>query len=238
VWARHGKAQAINAGDLLLMTPQLALDQLDVSAEIKWRIHRCLTQRATDTVRGQSAEMELLSSRSFDRTIYERVVEAKTGALISLPVEAVAILAEWNQTEIDALASVFRTIGRLFQMQDDVLDLYGQKGRANRGNDLREGKVSVLVVDHMKLNPDDRSALIRVLEEPRDATSAEDVSFWIERFVERGTLSAVLADIKATSERVLEQPALRRLPGLYAVTDSLVERMLAPIGHLFPERKL
>ena len=52
-WVRHGQAQAINAGDLLLMLP-LALSQLQTSDSVRWQLSWRLADQAASIVRGQS----------------------------------------------------------------------------------------------------------------------------------------------------------------------------------------
>ena len=90
-WVRHGVPQAINAGDLLLMLPFLAVT-FDAALEpaVQAGLSRGLAEHAARTVRGQSEEMDLLGGAHLDRVPYLRAVRGKTGGLFALPVEGAA----------------------------------------------------------------------------------------------------------------------------------------------------
>ena len=231
-WARHGAAQAINAGDLLLMLPFLAVARLDAPAEHRAALSAALAAHAAATVRGQSAELRLAGAARLDWAAYLAAVEGKTGALFQLPVEGAALLAGRSGQEARALAAAFRGVGVLFQLQDDVLDLYGEKGRGAPGSDLREGKVSALVVEHLRLHPREAPWLRALLAMPRDCTPAGEVERAMERFRAGGALGGVLARINAQAWEVADAPALQREPSLRDLAWELVCVALAPIGHL------
>lgn len=229
VWAKHGAAQAINAGDMLLMVPNIIVDRLSVDDATRWQIARRITERALQTVQAQARELEMLPARIFTQLDYDQVIDGKTGSLMALPVELAALHANRDPFETERLKRVFRGLGRLFQIQDDVLDLYGDKGRERVGNDLREGKVSALVVAHVAANPGDEDALVETLDCPRCETSDEQVLYWTRRFIERGTRCAVIAELEQTAADLLAEPALCGHPRLLGIAESLVARTLAPI---------
>lgn len=224
-WVRHGAAQAVNAGDLLLMLPFLALDAVEAEGEVRWLLARAVARRAEATVRGQSLELDLLGGRRTDWETWQRATEGKTGALLALPVEGAALIAGLSIDAAVRFGQEFVRLGVLFQLADDVLDLYGDKGRNERGSDLREGKVSALVVEHLRLHPEDTPWLLGVLDAPRDATSAADVATAIERFRSGGALAAVLARYASLEAQVLGAPILRAVPDLYAVARELCSQI-------------
>lgn len=231
-WAVHGAAQAINAGDLLLMLPFLALEHLPALPERRWALAAATARQAATTVRGQTTELALSARRAATWTEYRAAVEGKTGALFGLPVEGAAILAGMDATGAAALAAPFRGIGVLFQLQDDVLDLYGEKGRERPGSDLREGKVSALVVEHLALHPGDGAWLCALLALPRAETPDDEVHRAMERFRAGGTLERVLARIDREARAVAHAPALAGEPALRALADELVRVALAPVAHV------
>lgn len=234
VWVRHGEAQAINAGDLMLMLPYTTVDYLDVEAATKWELSRALARRAEETVRGQSLEMTLLSSGRWDWPSYDAAATGKTSALMTLPVHGAALLAGRTPQESETLANCFRDLGLLFQMQDDVVDLYGQKGRDKVGGDIREGRVSALVVQHLSQRPRDVEWLGPMLGRSRAETSDQDVERVSDIFRE-SALPGVLLRILQTRDRVLNSPTLARERGLHAVAQNLCRLSLAPIRGLLNE---
>ena len=232
VWARHGVAQAINTGDLLLMLPWLAVAEIPAPEKLRFRLSQAVANRAARTVRGQVDELELLASRKLDRGSYLRASLGKTGHLLALPVEGAALLGGRSVPTARSLAAPFEDLGLLFQLQDDLVDLYGDKGRDAPGADLREGKVSALVVAHMELVPEDREWLLRILDAPREGTSAADVLEVTRRFRSGGALAAVLAWIDALAARVHDAPELTDHPALRALARNMVQLVLGPIFHL------
>lgn len=235
VWSRHGINQAINVGDLLLMLPYRALEHLDVDDAVKWSLASALASYAEDVVRGQSEEMGLLPHCRFDWDGYQAAAEGKTAALFSLPVYGGARIAQRSHDEAAALANEMRPLGLLFQIADDVLDLFGDKGREARGADLREGKVSALVSEHLRLHPRDGDWLIPLLTCPREETPERLVVHAIDRFRHGGALAAVWQRIETIEARIHESPVLRETPKLQVAAADLLHRALRPIAHTGPK---
>ena len=233
-WVRHGLSQAINAGDLMLMLPYSVLEHLWVGDGLKWRLSLVLAQNAERIVRGQATELDLLTHGKLDWDSYASASEGKTAALFGLPVEGAALLAGMDHHAARQLAEPFRRIGVLFQIQDDVLDLYGDKGRDVIGSDIYEGKVSALVVEHLRLHPGDREWLTGLLAAPRSDTPLEEVERAIAAFREGGALDAVWDRMAAIEHEVDAWPSLRRERRLHAVATALVARAVAPIAHTAP----
>ncbi len=231
-WVRHGTAQAINAGDLLLMLPFLALSRSDTDDAVRWHLSRTLADQAARTVRGQVEELDMLPGRHMSREAYLRAVSAKTGGLFALPVEGAALIAGWSADDSAELAQEFMALGVLFQLQDDVLDLYGDKGRDAAGSDIREGKVSALVVEHLVLVPEDTDWLVDLLETPRDQTDPAAVRDAIARFASSGALDSVLHQIMDLEQTLRGSRVLRRAPLLHRVALEISQLALAPIQHL------
>jgi geranylgeranyl pyrophosphate synthase len=225
LWAKHGTAQAINAGDLMLMLPYLALARLP--SALAAELTAALASAAVATVRGQMAELDLLGHERLDWASYRSAIAGKTGALVALPVRGAAIIAGHPSGE--ELADVFAELGVLFQLQDDVLDLYGDKGRERPASDLFEGKVSALVVAHLERRPRDRGWLLELLRAPREATPAREVRRAIAAVIDSGALAATLARIDELASRARQSPLLAEVPPLRRVALELLELALRPI---------
>lgn len=233
VWVRHGTPQAINAGDLLLMLPFIALEHIDVSGEKRWSLAQAIARRAEDTVRGQSLEMSLFTSCRWDWRSYEEASTGKTSALMALPVHGALLLADRTPVLAKELSDGFNALGLLYQMQDDVVDLYGNKGREAPGGDIRRGRVSALVVEHLTRRPEDVKWLCPILGKPREETTDGDVRAVSARFSESGALEGVLTRLKEVERSILEAPAFTREPELGRLAQQIAQRSLAPIKELF-----
>lgn len=230
LWARHGQAQAINAGDLLLMMPTLALTHLQAEPGVRWLLAECVARNAAETARGQSDEIALRRNQDTRRDAYLRAATGKTAGLFGMPVEGAALLAGLPVSEALRLAKPFRQLGLLYQVQDDVVDLFGDKGRGHRGADIAEGKVSALVVAHLEQHPDDAAWLHAILSRGRHETTLDDIAAVTKRFEEGGALDAVLRLIQELVAEV--RGGLPDQPMLRAVCDGLLERILRPLDSL------
>jgi geranylgeranyl pyrophosphate synthase len=224
-WVRHGIPQAINAGDLMLMLPFLALGDLQVDGDVRWQLTAALARAAEATVRGQSLEMDLLAARRLGWDDWLRAAEGKTGALLGVPVEGAALLAGLDARTAQRFGAAFAQLGVLYQLQDDLIDLTDHKGRGRRGSDLAEGKVSAVVVEHLLRHPGDTDALVALLAAPREATRQADIDAMIQRFYDGGAVEGVHARVRRTSERVVGSPMLRAVPDLHHVAMELVALM-------------
>ena len=203
-WAKHGIGQALNAGDLMLMLPTLAVANLEILAAQKWQLAERIAQRSAATVHGQCLEMDLLNQERLDWSSYLTATAGKTGQLLALPVEGAAIVAGISPEQASAIADAFVEIGVIYQLQDDSRDLLTTKGRGERGCDLREGKVSALVVAHAELHPEDQGWLIDLLKTPRQETPIERIDEAIERFKNRGAFTRVQDEISTRAQQLLD----------------------------------
>jgi geranylgeranyl pyrophosphate synthase len=232
VWREHGMPQAINAGDLLLLLPILAVGEVDAPAAVRELLCMAMARHGCAVIRGQAFELAMAQRGAVSWNEYEQTVVGKTSGLFELPVEGGALLAGISPEGAAEISAAFRPLGVLFQMQDDLLDLYGDKGRAAPGSDIREGKISALVVEHLALHPADTEWLLRVLGMSREETPDEEVIRVIHRFRDNGALAAVARRIEATAAEVRSAPALARHPPLAALAERLIEKVLAPVRHV------
>jgi len=229
VWAAHGAEQAINVGDLMLMLPFLAVEEIE-DPQVGWALSRCLARHATEIVRGQSEELSLLGTRRFDWDSYVGAATGKTSGLFTLPVTGAALIAGRAPGVADDLGEAFGRLGLVYQIVDDVVDLYGDKGRDKRACDLYEGKVSALVAAHLERAPADESWLAALLETPREETPEALVAEAIERFRASGALGWVLGHVEQLVDETRVSPALVAEPALHAVAMGLADLARAPVS--------
>lgn len=231
-WARYGVAQAINVGDLGLMLPFAIVSDMAVTPDVRAGLMSLLAQHGIRAAEGQTLTLTMLSNRQFDFDTYSRCIEGTTGAFFALPIEGAALLAGFSPSDARALAAGFLQLGTLYQLQDDVLDLYGLKGRELPGGDLRAGKVSALVIEHLERCPEDAKWLVPLLELPRDRTAMSQVELAADRFRASGTLRACLARIDTLAEDIAHDEFLFGCPALRDVALSCLALAMQPIEPL------
>ena len=120
-------------------------------------------------------------------------------------------------------------------MTDDVLDLFGNKGRSEVGTDLKEGKISALVAQHLELHPGDSEELLALLKTPREQTSDAAVEDMIERFRSGGALLKVCENILKIHREACGAEIVQENEGVKDLMETLTAVILSPVEHVFKE---
>ena len=242
VWVRHGEPRAINLGDAMFYYAVLLTARLDVSDSVRQGVARRLLVESLRVIDGQDREFlmrerSLSGARLPDEAEYTAMVEGKTSGLFALPMAGAAALCGADQAVVDGLTEAARHLGVLFQIQDDVLDLYGDKGRGLRGSDIAEGKRSVLVVHGLAVAAgEDRVRLVRVLDLPRDQTTPAHIDEVIALLERLGSLEHALDEIARRRALAAAAPGLEGSAALVELVESLGDLFLAPIRPLIEQR--
>ncbi|HWK77622.1 polyprenyl synthetase family protein [Microbacterium sp.] len=146
VW---GEASSILAGDLMLTTAHSIIARLDVDAERRHAMLDALEDAVHESAAGEHSDVWLsLHLEPSGPEDVLRMVERKTAAYsFQAPLVLAAILAGASASAIVELTGIARRIGVIYQLQDDVLGLFGDEERTGKStlSDLREGKETLLV---------------------------------------------------------------------------------------------
>ncbi len=239
VWSRYGEAQAINLGDAMYFYSLLALDRLDIEVQQRWQLAQLLLQSTTRVIDGQVREFQLQNLPAPTPADYIHMVQRKTSALFALPMVGSATLCQASPAVRAALAEAAEHLGIVFQLQDDLLDLFGNKGRNETGSDIAEGKVSALVVHSLELaSEDDSTRLTDILSKPRQETTAADIS-WATALVEQcGAKSTALDEIRSREAAVSTLEGLAEVPAVHSLVTHLTRAFIDPISHLFTGKEV
>jgi geranylgeranyl pyrophosphate synthase len=231
VWKKYGMAQAINLGDAMIAYTILFMQRLEVPAELRERATSRVLLEMLRVIAGQVQELELKSRTDVSLEDYMRMVEGKTARLFSLPMSGAALLSGASEEVQQGLIEAASHIGVLFQIQDDILDIYGVKGRDASGSDISEGKRSVLVVHCLeRIGAQDAKWLQGILDKPRNSTNAEDIAGVAAMFERSGSLSFALEELARRRTAALEVRSLARYPVLLKVLGEACDIFLQPMG--------
>lgn len=234
VWAQFSPAQALNLGDALFhhalaLTAGLELPPARCLALVERQLAATLA-----VIDGQAREYAFRAAGPPALADYVAMVERKTAALFALPLAGAAELADAPPKTVAALAEAARPLGVLFQIQDDLLDLYGDKGRAAPAGDIREGKYSLPVVFTLeRATPADRRALLDLLHAPPDAPLGPRADAARALFAAYGAPAFAFAEMsrrRAAALATLEAAAVPQ--PLVALVADLAEAFLLPIAPL------
>jgi geranylgeranyl pyrophosphate synthase len=160
------------------------------------------------------------------REDYFRRIGAKTASLCAAATEMAGILAEADESQIEALRRFGWELGTAFQIVDDVLDLMGDEAQMGKpaGSDLRQGLVTLPVICYLERGGDDAIISVVLTGQPDEAR----VEAAVEAVRASGGVEAAVAEARIHIEWAYE--ALASLPDndarrtLQALAEYVVER--------------
>jgi geranylgeranyl pyrophosphate synthase len=186
LWVRYGVGHAVNVGDYMLAVACRAVLRSPVPDEARVRLLAAFTDAYEFTCRGQALDMSDRGRDDLTVEDYLRTVTLKTGRYLALGMVGGAIVAGLPADAVRAIEGLGETMGPAFQIRDDVIDLTAGKGRGGVvGNDVREGKPSILYAHALSAAPPaDRRRLVEVMRKARADTTEDDVA-WVRALYER-----------------------------------------------------
>ena len=236
VWARFGEPQAINLGDAMFYWTLLLVQRLDGPPTLREAVAQRVLLETLRVIDGQEQEFAL-KGRPASLEGYFAMVEGKTSGLFALPMAGAALFCRAPAAVVRDLAEAARHMGVLFQIQDDVLDLFGSKGRDMVGTDIAEGKRSALVVHALCTLPPQRTAWLEaVLEAPREATSPEQIAEAIQLLEACGALDFAITEVTRRRDAAVSVPSVAASPALTQLVAGMCTVFLAPIQPMLERR--
>lgn len=155
-WVKWGAPMAINAGDALFVISNQAISDLKENhpAEVVLRAAEILQNTCLDLTRGQFMDMSYEERTDLTTDDYWPMIAGKTGALLSASCHIGSILGGADEEKQDAYKSFGQYLGLAFQVQDDILGIWGNETVTGKSvaSDLVEGKNSLPVLAGLSAN--------------------------------------------------------------------------------------
>jgi geranylgeranyl diphosphate synthase type I len=151
LWTVYGVPQAINAGDTLFTLSRMALHrltELGFSDTKVLALMRLYDETCLALCEGQF--MDIWSAEHDDRLsvdFYFDMIGRKTAALIAASVQAGALLATDDEAVIDAYRGFGWALGMAFQLNDDLLGIWGdEQSTGKEPSDLAKHKKTLPLI--------------------------------------------------------------------------------------------
>lgn len=244
-----GNSVAILLGDLAHTWAVELATRAALSGTPRPEIARCFSAMSQEVIGGQYLEMLVAQRRgappatpspddTMDRpaTLAQereeeltRVLRLKSGCYTAeRPIQLGALLAGVSGDRLAELSRYGMAIGEAFQLQDDLLGMFGDAGTVGKpvGADLREGKFTFLIHHALSTaSPEQRRLLEHALGNPE--LGDEEVR-QVQRALEE-------TGARGTVERMVEERLQAALQSLERLDDSRsdMEPALQPEGRLF-----
>jgi geranylgeranyl diphosphate synthase, type I len=153
LWSIWGVPQAINAGDALFTLAYQALINLGsqnppLPANRVIKALERYTHATLLITEGQCRDIAFETQQEVSESDYLAMVEGKTAALIGLASELGGIIAGVSEEKRDRLHAFGIALGKAFQMQDDLLGLWGDPDRTGKpvGSDILKHKKTLPII--------------------------------------------------------------------------------------------
>lgn len=195
----YGSELAVNAGDGLhiLMWKMLRDNEKVIGSTLAFRIIDEFYQMLSRTVIGQTVEIKWTKENKTDLTDEDIlfVIESKTVYYtIAGPMRLGAILAGATYQQLETIYEFAQSLGRCFQIKDDLLDLTsdfaGQKRQI--GNDIYEGKRTIMLMHLFRFAQNtDKRRLELIMQKPRLEKTRKEVEWVIQKMQKYGSLDYV-----------------------------------------------
>ena len=229
-----GLGLAINAGDLALSQVTgtvLQDDRLDDATKV--RVLGELVRMTTRTIEGQALDIGWARDARWDisEDDYLAMASHKTAYYsVAVPLACGAIIGGGTDEQVEALRSFGMATGLAFQLQDDLLNLVGDKESVAKDFrcDITEGKRTLMVV-HALANPQVNDELRGILS--AHTTDPELLARAVELMEQAGSIAHArelsLKLVREAKEALapveLAQPAKNLL---FSMADFFIERIV------------
>jgi geranylgeranyl pyrophosphate synthase len=183
---QYGVPLAVNVGDAMnAMSVRLLMTNLArLGPELSARIFDEFDHMSIETIEGQAMELGWIRDNDCGTSEedYLLMVLKKTGWYSFIhPARIGALIAQPERSDLDAFNRFGYYLGTAFQIQDDVLNLTGDRRQYGKeiGGDLLEGKRTLILAHLLKnANSQDKARLKTFLAKPRAQRLPREVS-WI-----------------------------------------------------------
>ncbi len=142
---------AILSGDVMLIYAYKLL--LDLPDDIIVMANRVFTKMAEEVCVGQQMDMDFETADDVEIMDYLKMIELKTSVLIGASLQLGGIIAGLDESDAFHLYEYGKNIGIAFQIQDDLLDTFGNAETFGKkiGGDILNNKKTYLYLKSMQL---------------------------------------------------------------------------------------
>ncbi|MBO7186119.1 MAG: polyprenyl synthetase family protein [Alistipes sp.] len=175
VFARWGGNVALLSGDAMLITAYKHLAR--VAAPVLPRVMQLFGDMALEVCEGQQYDMDFEHKAEVSVEEYMLMIERKTSALLSGSAMIGATMAGAADEDIKKIYRFATELGLAFQLQDDMLDSYGDEALGKKiGGDILEGKQTYLMVQAMNRATEAQREVLRTTHLRDDLTAEQKIA--------------------------------------------------------------
>ncbi len=166
IYKKWNMPVAILCGDLMMIK---SIDLLAQTQNTNLAILiQVFNDAAAKVCEGQQIDMNFETRTDVSHDEYIHMITLKTAVLLGAALEVGAIIGGANEIEAKHLYNFGKNIGIAFQIQDDILDSFGEGHQVGKliGGDIAANKKTLLLIELMAVvHKDDKALLNQLLSE-------------------------------------------------------------------------
>ena len=143
--AKFGNHLSVLWGDFLFISALNIFQQTE-----KDYLLRSILKTAKLMVEGQILEVENTFNYKIDLNTYYTIIEKKTSSLFAHIGEIVSMSNDKSSSRLEEFNDFGLNFGFMFQIKDDLLDIFSENSGKDRFRDLKEGKITYPVILYLQ----------------------------------------------------------------------------------------
>ena len=158
---------AILSGDTMLVQSYSLLSDLELN--IQANVYKVFSDTAKQVCEGQQLDMDFEQIQELEISEYIEMIKKKTSVLLAASFQIGALIANASIEDTSLMYQFGLNIGIAFQLQDDMLDLYGDQSKFGKktGGDIISNKKTYLFLKSLSLaNSQQEKTLIELFSNP------------------------------------------------------------------------
>lgn len=228
VHVKWNENTAILSGDQMLIEAYKLLS--DVPSDKLPKVLRLFNKMATEICEGQQYDVDFESMEHVTKDEYLMMIRLKTSVLLATALQIGAYIADADEQAQEALYQFGINIGLAFQIQDDILDVWGDPKTFGKavGGDISCNKKTFVYLEAMR----------------RLGDEAKNLEQWYSQVLEDNTekIAAVKAifeqlGVREACEAVVEDYTQKALAILDTLPQNVASDQLRHLAHKLHTRK-
>ena len=151
VYKKWNTNRAILSGDMMMILASKYVSKVDTS--LLKDVLGAFNKAAGEVCEGQQYDMNFETAQHISIRDYLKMIRLKTAVLLAASLEIGAIIAGAGNENINKIYKFGENIGLAFQLQDDLLDVYGKQEKFGKktGGDIVANKKTYLYLKAFEL---------------------------------------------------------------------------------------
>jgi geranylgeranyl diphosphate synthase type II len=159
---------AILSGDVLLVKAYDYLASYD--AETFQQLFLAFNKAAVEVCEGQQLDMDFEQLPEVSESEYLEMIRLKTSVLLGCALQMGGIVGGAAQKDVQLLYEFGEQLGLAFQIQDDILDLFGESAQVGKqiGGDVLANKKTLLSISAKRAANQNQLRVLQEIENTQD----------------------------------------------------------------------